>query len=187
MAGAVNALPERLIDQLQLLERTHQPTQFPVGMAPFTQVEILPRQIQRHRAQHELMIVGERQMLLGHGLEPAEQRASTGRHDHPQQRPQAFVEADQLVVLTLRRAYPDLGLLHRGQTLKILDHAVQIDRRRAVAELIAAEGAIVALLVFQPGPLRCLCGTFVIKGTVQLDPVAELMLIVQGDAIFDSH
>ena len=64
---------------------------------------------------------------------------------------------------------------------------MQIDRSGTMAELIPAQRAIVALLMIQTRPLRCLRGGTVIVGAIQLDPVAELMLVVQDDAVIDCH
>src|SRR5690606_35077605 len=63
LTGVMDALPERLVDQLQLLEHPYQAAQFPVGTAPLAAVEVLAHQVLGHGAQDELLIAGERQML----------------------------------------------------------------------------------------------------------------------------
>ena len=69
------------------------------------------------------------------------------------------------------------------QATEVLDHPMQVDRRRAMAELLAAERAIAALLILQPGPGGRLVRLRGVVLAVQLDPVAELMIVVEGDTV----
>ncbi|MNJ62665.1 hypothetical protein D3C77_585140 [compost metagenome] len=126
-------------------------------------------------------------MLLGHRLEPTEYRTGAGGHDHPEQRPQALFETDQLGVFAFWCAYPDQRLLDRRQAMEVFDDPVQVDRRRAMAEFVLTQRAIAATLMLQACPLRCPRGSFLVVGAIQFDPVTEIVLIIQGDAVFNSH
>src|SRR3989338_10956803 len=120
-------------------------------------------------------------MVLRHGFELTQHRTGTGGHDNPEQRTQALFQAHLLVVLTLRRTHPYSHLFERRQTLEILDYPVQIDSRRAMTEIVLAQWAVAALLVFKTRPGLCALRSLCLVHPVQLDPIAELMIVVESD------
>src|SRR5690606_19387119 len=77
---------------------------------------------------------------------------------------------------------------HRRQTLKVLDHPVQIHCRRAARMLAAIERAVAALLMFQSRPGG---EPFLLfrrsRGAIQFDLVIERMFVVEGDPVLDRH
>ena len=124
---------------------------------------------------------------MRHRLQPPQHRAGAGGHDHPQQRAQTLFQAHLLAVLALWRLHPDHDFLERRQAVEILDHPVQIHRRRAMTEIVFAQWAVAALLIFQASPLRRQAGRLRVVLTIQLNPVTELVGIIEGDAVINSH
>src|SRR5690606_5259389 len=98
-----------------------------------------------------------------------------------------LLQTDLLGVFAIRRAHPDTGLLESRQATEVLDHPMQIDCSRAMAELLAAERAIAALLMRETGPGRRLLRFGGVVFATQFDPIAELMIIVEGNAVLDGH
>lgn len=166
---------------------SRQPFQFPIGMPPLAEVEVLAHQVQRHHPQHELLVAGERQVLHGHRPQRRQQRTGAAGHDQADQRAQSFLQARLLDVLALRRAHADAGLAERRQVAEILDHPMQVDRRRTMAVAFAIERAVAAAIVFQARPARRCGSRLRVVVPLQLDAIVELMLVVQRDAVLDCH
>lgn len=64
---------------------------------------------------------------------------------------------------------------------------MQVHGGGTMAEIVLAERAVGATLMIEAGPFRRLGGGFLVVITIQLDPVTEIVFVIQGDAVFDCH
>ena len=64
---------------------------------------------------------------------------------------------------------------------------MQIDRCRTMTELLATQRTIAALLMFKARPGGGLLRLDGVIFAVQLDPVAELMIVVESNTVLDGH